>query len=298
MGYQQTKHTVVTASAATGLAKWNAIRDHFNGNSFKWVLTNPADPTGTGLWLQKVGGQHALLLRRDTAGSTWYAGSVVDGLVASPGNATTPATVSGLAEADYVIERQHVPDTTHTKMLVIEHDDAVTILEWNATENAFPKGIHMGLGGAPVDATMATAGRHRGNVVLTGAPALNGAGASVANWFSGSGSTTTNSQMARAFGVNYWPVANILDSAVVIGDAPGNLITTAAVPYSLVPHSGSAVLLGFFTKYLRFVSCDAVGAGPAGTRYEVGGDAWVRVSSTNTTSARLCINCEPGKAVR
>lgn len=300
MGYQDTRHAVVVAAGNTGLDKWNALRNHFNGGgSFRWLLANPADPSLNGLWLQKAGEDRSIIIRRDTAGSTWFISSAVDGLFGGPGNTTSPVGMLGGADPDYVLERQHIPDTNYNKMLVIEFDDAIAILEYgNSSENTFPKGIHAGITAVPVDPSYAAEARFRGNMVHVGPPSTNGIGAGVSAWFSSGGSTTTNAQMARAFSTAYWPTADTVDAVNVVGDAPGPLTTTAPIPIALAPHVGTAYLRGFVSKWLRFVSADATGGGNPGTRYEVGDDAWCRIGTTATTSARLCINVQKSKAVR
>lgn len=301
MAYVDTQHNVVTAAAATGLAKWQALRSYFNGGgSTRWELANPADPSTNGLWLTRIGaaadGAPHIVIRRNTAGDTWYISSVVDGAISYVGNDTNPTTVFGSAEADYELNIAHTPNTGYTKMVVIEHDDALSIGEYTTSaENAFDKAIHAGILYVHSDPALVDAIGSRGNGVLTNQPSLNSVGTPLVAW---TGAAPTTLSTVKLLGEDCTLGTLITDGTTAASDTSAGACVAHPIPMQAKSRARSAYFAGVTFKWLRFVSADAAGGGNPGTRYEVGGtDGWLRFGATASTSNRLCLNCQYGKAV-
>jgi hypothetical protein len=302
MGLQDTFHSVVVAGAATGEAKWTALRAFFNGGgSTRWQLANPAAASTVGMVLTQINPSPdpwTIAIRRVTGGATWYGGADPDGVLAlNPGSTTTAMTAAGATEAE--LEILHTPNTTYTKMVVSEHDDAITILEYgDASENTFTKAMHLGCIYVCADPTWA-ANRSRGCGVLTEAPTLAGAGVNGTQWLAG----LTAASRVRLLNESWRPFSTAgADGASVVCDVTlpsGNAAVACPISMGITNAAASRTMQhAAVLKWLRFVSADATGGGTPGTRFQIGDDAWCRIGATNTSAARLCVSCQKDKAVR
>jgi len=293
MALQDTQHWVITSATNTVLNKYEAIRNHFNAAPGRWELGYLSSATDGIVVVRKAGGpvDVAVAIRRNGAADSLFV-QANDAGYFDTGNTTNPAGSLGVG----VAERPYVPGTTHTKMLIIEHDDAITILDYAAAETSTPVGVHAGRVYVPVDPAFAAAGMN-GIGVLVGAPLTTTLGSAAANWVGGS--ATTQSRV-RGFTTELNCFALITDAAGVVADqTPGAIAAPITGGVHVANTAGTSPAPGLINyKWLRFVSATATLAANPLTRYESADIGWCRIGPTASAASLLCINCEHNKPVK
>jgi hypothetical protein len=298
VGYIDTRHHVVVASGNTAQLKFEALWDWAQNDAVRWEVVNSKSVNDECLVLKRIGspaGSIEVAIRTQNS-TIWYVSGDPAGALSSTGDFTTPLTC---ASPQAIVEAQHTPTTTHNKMVVIEYDDAIAIFEYgNSSENTTPTAVLVGLGLAPIDSAWIAQGT-LGMCVLVNAPSLGGANQFNQQWFDGAftqSRAVVLGEMRRPFSYPVTDTASVSSDVTI--SAQERAVALPLTVGSVRVAGGRIHDGGLVAKYIRLVSADATSGGVPGTRFDLGALSFVRVGAINTITARFCLVCEPGKAVK